>query len=443
MNSPILGAGRDLRAGRLSCGRLLEDCLARIDELEPRVRAWAVVDPERARAEAVERDRELARGQDRGPLHGIPVGIKDIFDVFDWPTSCGSRRWQQSIARADAPVVRRLRQAGAVLIGKTVTTAYASFDPPQTRNPWNLSRTPGGSSSGSAAALACRMCLAALGSQTGGSITRPASYCGVVGCKPTYATACADGVLPLAASMDHVGSMARCVYDVALVMGIIADPPVRDWLPALAAPTERPPTLGRPRGLFERLASEDVRAMMDRVCAHYAARGATISDVALPASFEDVVRQHRIVMTVEAAAYHQERLRRHPEDYPPNITGLLEEGIACPAPDYARARQHQAQLRQEMAAVLEGIDALICPATTRGAPPADTTGDPAFNSPWSFTGLPAVSFPTALDRDGLPLGVQLVGRAGDEGQLFRVALWGEENRETDVGDPPLGGAGKE
>jgi aspartyl-tRNA(Asn)/glutamyl-tRNA(Gln) amidotransferase subunit A len=439
MNSPIQSAGRELREGRQTCVGLLEQCLARIDELEPRVRAWVLVDRERARAEAVQRDRELAGGQDRGPLHGIPVGIKDIVDVFDWPTGCGSARWGQSIARQDAPVVVRLRAAGAVLIGKTVTTPYASFDPPPTRNPWNLERTPGGSSSGSAAALACRMCLAALGSQTGGSITRPASYCGVAGCKPTYATASADGVLPLAPSMDHVGSMALSVRDVALLLQVIADPGPgsRDWWTLLSAVPDRPPVLGRPCGFFERLAGNEVRAMMDRVCQRYAARGAMIHEVALPASFGEVVRQHRIVMAVEAAAYHQERLRRHADDYPPSITRLLEEGIACPAPEYARARQHQAQMRQEMAALLAGVDALICPATTVGAPGADTTGDPAFNSPWSFTGLPAVSFPTGLDRDGLPLGVQLIGRAGAEGELFRVSLWCEENRDRDIGPPPL------
>jgi aspartyl-tRNA(Asn)/glutamyl-tRNA(Gln) amidotransferase subunit A len=162
-----------------------------------------------------------------------------------------------------------------------------------------------------------------------------------------------------------------------------------------------------------------------------------VADVAPPAEFEDVIAQHRIVMAVEAAKYHEERLRRRPEDYPPNITALLEEGINCPAPTYARAKDAQRRLREEMAAVLRGYDALLCPATTRGAPDAATTGDPAFNSPWSFTGLPVVSFPTALDAGGLPLGVQMVGRHGGEADLFAVAAACEANRERDVGDPPL------
>jgi aspartyl-tRNA(Asn)/glutamyl-tRNA(Gln) amidotransferase subunit A len=434
MNSPILDAARDLRARRTSSVELLDHCLARIAELEPRVHAWVLVDRDRAREEAERADRELVQGQDRGPLHGIPVAIKDIIDVFNWPTACGSIRWRDSIARQDAPVVRRLRQAGAVLIGKTVTTAYASFDPPPTRNPWNAAHTPGGSSSGSAAAVACGMCLAALASQTGGSITRPASYCGVPACKPTYGAVCADGVLPLAPSMDHVGAMARSVCDVALVMRTIADPPAGDWG---ALPCQRPPVLARPRGFFDRLADEAVRDMMERICTHYAARGATVLEMVLPPAFDTVVRSHRIVMAVEAAAYHEERLRRHPEDYPPCITRLLEEGIACPAPEYARAKEHQAELTEQMAAVLRDVDALICPATTRPAPDTAITGDPAFNSPWSFTGLPVVSLPTALSPDDLPLGVQLVGRAHTEGALFQTAQWCEDQRETDIGDPPM------
>src|SRR6266851_5133320 len=217
----IHAAAEEIRQGKLSPVELLEACLQRIDRFEEKVRAWVLVDRDGARAVAKERELELHRGQWRGPLHGIPLGIKDIIDVFDWPTAAGSRLWQNSIARQDATVVRKLREAGAVLIGKTVTTQYASFDPPPTRNPWNLARTPGGSSSGSAAAIACGMCLGALGSQTGGSITRPASYCGVAGLKPTYGRVSTRGVVPLAPSMDHVGPMARCVHDLAILFQVI------------------------------------------------------------------------------------------------------------------------------------------------------------------------------------------------------------------------------
>jgi Asp-tRNA(Asn)/Glu-tRNA(Gln) amidotransferase A subunit family amidase len=436
-----------LREGKVTPMDLLGRCLERIDRLEDRVRAWVLVDRPRARAEAEARAGELRRGYDRGPLHGIPIGIKDIFDVFDWPTACGSRLWKNSVARHDAAVVQRLRQAGAVLIGKTVTTQYASFDPAPTRNPWNPARTPGGSSSGSSAAVACGMCFGALGSQTGGSITRPAGYCGVSSCKPTYGAAPVAGVLPLAESMDHPGPMAGCIRDVELLTRTICTSRIGDGNP-LAVPAS-PPVIGRPRGFFDRYASESVRAMMDRVCVDLVQRGAIIEDVSLPPAFEEVVARHRVVMAVEAALYHQERFRRHPEDYDPKITSLLEEGIACPAPEYARCKQHQKELRKEMSCFADWLSAksrarlgqgrlcLICPATTMPAPDAATTGDPAFNSPWSYTGLPAVSFPVGFSPERLPLSVQLIGEAFAEEELFRAAAWCENALGFTIGDPPV------
>src|SRR5947209_1667346 len=222
MNRTIHEAAAAIRRGELSPVELLEQCLARIDLLEEKVRAWVVVDRDGAREQAERLTRELKGGQDRGPLHGIPIGIKDIIDVFDLPTGCGSKLWANSYARKDATCVQRLRQAGAVILGKTVTTAYASFDPPVTRNPWDLTKTPGGSSSGSAAAVACGMCLAALATQTGGSTTRPASYCGVCSLKPSWGRVSVDGVLPLAPSMDHVGAMANCVRDLAIFYTVLA-----------------------------------------------------------------------------------------------------------------------------------------------------------------------------------------------------------------------------
>jgi Asp-tRNA(Asn)/Glu-tRNA(Gln) amidotransferase A subunit family amidase len=427
-------ASTELKQGRLSPVELLERCLARIDQLEPKVHAWVLVDRDRALAEARARADELKQGLWRGPLHGIPVGIKDIFDVFDWPTAAGSRLWRHSIARQDATVVRRLRQAGAVLVGKTVTTQYASFDPPPTRNPWKTDRTPGGSSSGSAAALACGMCLGALGSQTGGSLTRPASYCGVTTCKPTWSRVSTHGVLPLAPSIDHVGPMGLCVRDLALLLEVIAGPdpldpacadqPIPAYLEALGC--GRPVRLGRLRGLFESRAEPVMIEMLDRVCRQLREAGATVVEVPLPAAFSEVVPRHRVVMAVEAAQYHEPRLRRHPEDYDPRIRSLLEEGLACPAPEFARCKEHQRLLKEEMAACFHDVDLLLTPATTGPAPAAATTGDPAFNSPWSYVGLPTVSLPAALSPDGLPLAIQLIGRPFTEETLLAAAAWCEE-----------------
>jgi aspartyl-tRNA(Asn)/glutamyl-tRNA(Gln) amidotransferase subunit A len=404
---------------------LLEQCLSNIDRHEPRVRAWAFLDRDQAREDAQRADSDLRRGLDRGPLHGIPIGIKDIIDVFDWPTACGSRRWANAFARHDARVIERLRRAGAVMVGKTVTTQYASFDPPATRNPWNLTRTPGGSSSGSAAAVAAGMCLATLGTQTGGSITRPATYCGVAACKPSFGATSMAGVLPLAPSMDHIGPMARSVADVALVMQTIAE---KDPLYTL---TGEPPRLHRVRGLFDRLASPEVRAMMDRVCDEWRASGATLTDIELPPGFDELPDLQRTLMAVEAAAYHETRYRRHPEEYEPNITSLLEEGLACPAPTYARAKEMQAQLRHHF----KRTPLLVCPAATCPAPDASTTGDPAFNAPWSFLGLPLVSFPTGLSGDHLPLGVQIIGAPGRDAHVFTAAAWCEATLEVRLGPP--------
>jgi aspartyl-tRNA(Asn)/glutamyl-tRNA(Gln) amidotransferase subunit A len=218
----ITAAAPLLRTGELTPSELLEQCLRRIDIYEPAVKAWAYLDRDRARQDAAKATDEIKAGHYRGPLHGIPVGIKDIIDVFDMPTGCGSKLWANSYARQDATCVERLRQAGAIILGKTVTTAYAYLDPPVTRNPWNLDRTPGGSSSGSAAAVACGMCLASLGTQTGGSTIRPASYCGVCALKPTHGRISVNGVLPLAPSLDHIGVMANCVRDLAVVFEVIA-----------------------------------------------------------------------------------------------------------------------------------------------------------------------------------------------------------------------------
>ena len=349
----------------------------------------------------------MRKGQYRGPLHGIPIAVKDIFDVFDWPTAAGSKLWEHSVARQDCEVVRRLRCAGAIFLGKTVTTQYASFDPPVTRNPWNLEHTPGGSSSGSAAALAVGMCLGALGSQTGGSITRPASYCGVTGCKPTYGRVPLDGIVPLAWSMDHPGPLARCVQDLGLMLAVMGD----SWRGSITA-NATPPRLTCVHGLFHDMAEPSVQAAMEGITRALEAAGARLDEGALPAGFADVVSRHRVVMAVEAAHFHKLRLERHPDDYQPNIRKpLLEEGLACSATHYADTKAHQAALQEQTQAMLADGTILLTPAATGPAPDAATTGNPAFNSPWSYTGLPTVSLPTGQFVEGLPLAIQTRGSA--------------------------------
>jgi Asp-tRNA(Asn)/Glu-tRNA(Gln) amidotransferase A subunit family amidase len=420
----IESAGAAMRRGDLTPVDLLEACLARIDRLEERVRAWVLVDRERARADAVRLTDELRKGTDRGPLHGIPVGVKDLFDVFDWPTAAGSKRWAQSYARQDCPAVARLRQAGAVLMGKTVTVAYAAFDPPVTRNPWDANRTPGGSSSGSAAAVACGMCLGALGSQTGGSITRPASYCGVCGLKPTYGNISLEGVVPFAPSFDHAGVIAGSVRDLAAACQPLAGTGLPEGLTDLTAKIGRPvnKSVGLPRGFFDTHAEPVMAAAMGKLIGQLRQKGWQIEPVPLPPAVADVPRTHRLIMSVEAVTFHGERRKRYPDDYPPKLTELLREGQAVSAMEYEAARRHHRELRGEMMTGFPtGISAYLAPATQGAPPDPSTTGTPLFQAPWSYTGLPTVSLPFAWTDDGLPLCVQLAGPAWSEADLIAVA----------------------
>jgi aspartyl-tRNA(Asn)/glutamyl-tRNA(Gln) amidotransferase subunit A len=439
MTRTISEAAEAIRGRRITPVALVEECFAAIDRWEKHVHAWVFVDREYALAQAKVLTEEQERGYLRGPLHGIPIGVKDIYDVFDWPTAAGSKLWANSVARQDAPIVAALRKAGAVFLGKTVTTQYASFDPPVTKNPWNFKHTPGGSSSGSAAALATGMCLGALGSQTGGSITRPASFCGVAGFKPAHGHLRLDGIVPLAPSIDHPGPMATNIMDLALMLHGMMDgdqwEAPANFVEAAAVASSRP-RFGRVRQLFEELADQTVRDMMDEVAQRFADDGADVVEVSLPAGFADVIARHRTVMAVEAAQFHQERLLRHPDDYAPRFTELLREGLNCPAPEYARTKEHQEKLTWAMRGFFTGGLVLLTPATTGPAPLADTTGNPAFNSPWSYTGLPTLSIPSGYFVDGLPLAIQLVGDPLRADLLFSVGAWCEKRLTTGVSRPP-------
>ena len=417
----ITELGRALREGRTTCLAMLEGCLGRIDRFDQRIQAWVIVDHEAARAQARRLDGELTDGHDRGPLHGVPIGIKDIIDVAGLPTACGSRRWADCRAASDADVVARLRRAGAVVMGKTVTTAYAWIDPPRTRNPWNLEHTPGGSSSGSAAAVAAGMCAGAIGSQTGGSIIRPASFCGVAGFKPSRAAVSTEGVFPFATSLDHVGPIARSVADLAILFRAIR------MRPEVTRFEPRPPRLGRPRGFFDRRLHPSAQAATDHAVAALTAAGADVEDLDDPLDFDAVLVDHRRVMAHEAAALHSNWLDAFPEDYPPRIRDLILEGRSITAADYEHARAAMAQAAASLHAVLErrGLDGYVTPAATGPAPDPSTTGDPAFQSPFSFTGLPCASLPVGLVAQGLPVALQLVGALDRDVEILEHAQWCE------------------
>jgi aspartyl-tRNA(Asn)/glutamyl-tRNA(Gln) amidotransferase subunit A len=434
----ITGTVKRLRKGETTCEEVLRSCLDRIEHMESSVRAWVLVARESALGEARILDAELQSGRDRGPLHGIPIGVKDIIDVKGLPTSYGlaEHRWvkPQPWAERDAPVVARLREAGAVILGKTVSTPFAWMDPPVTRNPWNFDRTPGGSSSGSAAAVACGMCLGAIGTQTGGSITRPAAFCGVCGMKPTFAQITTEGILPLAPSLDHPGPIARSVADLRVLCQVMLDPDKRqvsDGRPDQRE--ESKPRLALAGGFFDHAATKEVRVAVDAAMYWLEGCGAFVDHKRTESDVVGLLRSHRAILAAEAAATHgtsesvlqQYFLPKMPDFFfPPRLQELLEEGARVTATTYIRALE----ARQSPTAIrflAPELDALATPATLGAAPDTSTTGDPTFNSPWSLIGVPTVSFPIGLSADGLPLAVQLIGRAGADLHLLRTAEWCE------------------
>ncbi len=417
----IQEAAKEIRDGKLSPLELLERCLAQIRRHEQAVHAWVLVDEAGARRTATERTREAERGCWRGPLHGIPIGVKDIIDVKGLPTRAGSPLLGHEPAVSDAPVVAALRRAGAVIVGKTVTVEFACFDPSPTRNPWNFSHTPGGSSSGSAAALATGMCLGALGTQTGGSLVRPSAYCGVATCKPTFGRLSRRGIVPVSASLDHPGPMARTVGDVAVLLHCLLGQ--RHWRPLRSAFA---PSLGWLQTAVlmdcDAAVARTTQAAMERLVQ----AGAEVHSVGLPRRFAETMQMHRRIMAVEAAAVHRQRFAAHRDQYGPMIAALLEEGLTISAVDYVEAKAWHRAFRREASRLLDGFDALVMPSTPTTAPPTlATTGTPHFQAPWSLARLPVVSFPCGLADDGLPVSLQLIGRTNDEARLLEIAAWCE------------------
>ena len=445
-------AGRQLLARTVTSLELVEECLDRIRRYDDRVRAWVLVDEEGARRAAAAADEAITRGESISLLHGIPLGIKDIIDVAGWPTRAGSRLRENHRASNDAPLVASLRRAGAILLGKTVTVEFACFDPPPTRNPWDpaLQHTPGGSSSGSAAAVAMGMCLGALGTQTGGSLVRPSTYCGIATCKPTFGRLPTDGVVPVSYHLDHPGPMARTVEDLKILLDHLpwSDQGLSRVLPGGLAPLAGQedaairsladqPTLGLVETMFLDEAQQSVRQATEVALDALRRGGARFERVTLPEGFREILPLHRRIMAVEAAAYHRHNFAAHRDLYGPMIAVLLDEGLATSAVDYAAALAHQREFQRRIGPLFDGFDALVMPSTDTTAPATlATTGNNRNQAPWSYLGVPVISIPCGLADDGMPVGLQLVQRHNRELELFRVAQWCEE-RLAFTALPPL------
>jgi len=431
----LVEAARQIRERRLSPVDLLEGHLEQIQSVEHQVHAWVSLDVKRARATARERLVELEATGPHGPLHGIPFAIKDLYHATGMVTTGGAAPFAHERPLADAVAVRRLKEAGGVLLGKTTTTEFAFTDPAETRNPWNLDHTPGGSSSGSAAAVAARMVPLALGSQTVGSTLRPAAYCGVVGFKPTFGFISCSGLLPLAWSFDHVGLFVRSVADLALVLQVLVgfDPAdlaswpveVPDYEAILTDPETLPPRLGIPRSLADR-ASAETAAHLETVVAELRRGGAHVRDLALPSSFDDLHETGLTVVQAEAATSHAARFARHRDEYRPRFRAFLESGLSIPATAYVSALRQCRQFRRDMEGPMADLDALLLPVAPAPAPRGlSSTGDPTFCSPWSFAGMPAIALPSGVSEAGLPFGIQVVGGNARDADLLRTARWCE------------------
>ena len=417
--------------GALGPVQVIDAYLDRIAEREADLKAWAHVDADYARQQAAALDRYRATGRALGPLHGVPVGIKDVIDVAGMATENGTPAHRGNRPRYDAFAVAQLRQAGAIVLGKTATAELAFMHPAETRNPHDLERTPGGSSSGSAAAVADAMVPLALGTQTGGSIVRPAAFCGVTGFKPTFGAIPRRGVLRQAASLDTVGVFARTPGDAALLADALfgfdaADPDSTPQpAPGLAAAVAAGPAIA-PR--FALVQPPGWDRAEPQVHAAFAELADALADQAgwapLPPAFDAAVDAARTIQMAELTQSYAPIAKQHADVLSRELHEAMATGRAIAATDYLAALDLRDGLYGALERLFEHGDAIVCPAALGPAPAGlATTGDPIFNAPWTYLGMPAVTVPLLTSEEGLPMGVQVIGRRGQDARLLAVAQW--------------------
>jgi aspartyl-tRNA(Asn)/glutamyl-tRNA(Gln) amidotransferase subunit A len=447
----IQSASALVRTKQISPVELTQVCLGRIERLNPLLNAFITVTANSALAEARQAEAEIQQGRWRGALHGIPIALKDLVDTAGVRTTAGSGLFKDRIPIEDAEVVRRLKAAGAVLLGKLNmhefayggSSAISYFGP--VRNPWNAALSPGGSSGGSAAAVAAHLCFGAIGSDTGGSIRQPASYCGIVGLKPTYGRVSTSAVMPLSWSLDHLGPMTRTALDAALMLQVIAgydsrdtgsvDTRVPDYAATMAAATSSL-RLGVPRGYFYEGLHPDIQVAMEAALSVLKTLGGAQLDLpplATDATYSSVMTPYVAILSAEAYAYHQEYVARSPELYQAPTVERIRAGANVTTQTYIQSRRQLEQIRRSVARVFGGVDLLITP--TARVPPfaiADLQSDPATmrskellmlhnTRPFNMLGLPTISVPCGFTQSGLPIGMQITGASGDEATVLRLA----------------------
>lgn len=405
---PILSLAGSLRSGEISIDDYLDELESNFERMEPSIHSFV---PESNRFDRLRRDAKSLVTQfpqpvSRPPLFGLPVGIKDIFRVDGFETKAGSALPASTFRGAEARSVSLLKSAGALIMGKTVTTEFAYFGPGPTRNPHDLEHTPGGSSSGSAAAVAAHLCPVTTGTQTIGSIIRPASFCGVVGYKPSYDRITRSGVIPLAPSLDHVGVFGNDVASVELAASVLC----RDWQLAV---TEMKPVLGVPEGEYLERATASGRDHFENTCRRLAEHGYVLKWVREFDDFDSIVERHKVILAAEAAQVHAQWFVEYGQLYHKTMVDLIMKGRDISVGQLAEALNGRVDLRREMTEEMDehGVDLWICPPAPGAAPHGlESTGDPIMNLPWTHCGLPSVNLPVDRNDAGLPMGLQVVGR---------------------------------
>jgi amidase len=402
-----------IATGALTAQALAETALARARRVEPVVHAFACLDPAHVLRAAAECDRTTG-----GALRGVPIGVKDIIDTAALPTELGSPLCVGRAPARDAACVAQLRAAGAYVFGKTVTTAYAFLDPGPTANPWNVAHTPGGSSSGSAAAVAAGVVPAALGTQTNGSVIRPAAYCGVVGFKPTYGRADFTGAHVFSGTFDTLGTFTRSVADAALVAGVLAGTSL--------APRSDGPRLAFLAGFPWAMPEGEAREALAATAVQLRLAGATVTPVTFPEAWQDAHRLHRTIMLYEGAQALGPVQAAHRARLAPLVNAALDEGHAIAEADYRAALAHREQAIEYFTEWLAAYDAVLSPAALAPAPLGlGSTGDPGCCTLWSLTGFPALALPSGFSAAGLPLAIQLAAGRNRDDALLAVGAWCE------------------
>lgn len=430
----IVGAISD---GQVSSVEVAQAFLDRIEQLDPTLDAWVRVDPDRVLVDAKKRDKQKSLDRSPGKLLGVPIGFKDIFFTKGIPTTACSQVYRDFVPEYDAKSVQLVKEAGGIMLGKTVTTEFAWTDPSPVKNPWNWEHTPGGSSSGSAVAVATKMCPAALGSQTVGSVLRPAAYCGIVGFKPTFESVSRYGLIPFSPSSDTVGWMTRSVEDASLLWEVLCDTDLvlnamktDDYSFEGVASAIRIGFIG---DFFLEESDLETKDNFNKNLEKFVTAGAIVNEVRLPKNFRNFIHDQKIITEVEGAKFHREMFKKNPSSYSPLLGATIESGLKTNDAQYSTALSRQADFKADMEDLANKVDVLLTPSTPSPAP-ADltTTGNGMFQGPWSACGLPTLTLPSGLSSGGLPLGVQLIGRSLGDQSLLERARWCEAVLDIDL-----------